>query len=231
MARKTKDNPLGLDPFEGEAVTELGLEIPSAGGGFHRPLEVDQTLLDVLAPVTAGDTVYAVLQLVKRDVKMKRAKDHDGWKRVDIFQVDGAAIVDPDFALGAIVEQRQRVQEAIDAASGQGTMVTPGGFHERRVVPEAEDVQVGEGRVEPVEDRTRAVGEGEEHRGSVPRPKGSPCCEPEAESVDVVRAVVVAVEESAGVGVEAARGGTATCRVHPLAHAREKNQCEKKEIK
>lgn len=116
--RKTKDNPLGLEPFEGEAVTELGIEIPAAGGGFHKALDVDVSLLSVLAPVTKGDVVFAVLQLVKRDVKMKVATNHDGWKRVDIFTVSGAAIVDADMALTAIEEQRERVQLAIEAAEG-----------------------------------------------------------------------------------------------------------------
>jgi len=55
--------------------------------------------------------------------RYQNAKDHDGLKRVDIFTVDGAAIVDAEMALGAVQEQRDRVQEAIDAAAGQGTMV------------------------------------------------------------------------------------------------------------
>lgn len=121
--RKTRDNPLGLDPVEGEPVTELGIEIPGAAGGFRKPLDVDERLLSVLAPVTKGDVVFAVLQLVKRDFKMKSATNHDGWKRVDIFNVTGAAIVDADFALSAVEEQRERVQEAIDAAAAQSSMV------------------------------------------------------------------------------------------------------------
>ena len=104
------DNPLGLDPFEGQAVTELGISIPSAGSGFSEPLEVDPTLIDLLKYVKAGDTIYAVFQLAKVKVHHDPAKNHDGWKRVDVFKVEGVAILDSDMAVEAIQAQRERVQ-------------------------------------------------------------------------------------------------------------------------
>lgn len=116
--RKTPGNPLGLPPFEGDAVTELGIVIPSAGGGFQEPLEVDTQLLDMLAPVTAGDKVYVVLELVKRSVIMKPAKEHDGWRRVDVFGVDGVAIIEAQQAIGVVQEQRRRVEIAKERALG-----------------------------------------------------------------------------------------------------------------
>lgn len=115
---KTDDNPLGLEPQDGEAVTELGIEIPGAAGGFREPLDMDTTLLDMLAPVRKGDTIYVVMQLSKAKFRFQDAKSHDGLKRVDIFKVDGVAIVDGDSAESAIHEQRERVRRAIESAQG-----------------------------------------------------------------------------------------------------------------
>ena len=114
MPRKTKDNPLGLEPYEGQVITELGIEIPSAAGGFRKPLECDESLLDVLAVVKHGDTIYAVLELCKKKVRHEPAESHDGWKRVDIFEVNGVAVIDQDLAYDQIVEQRDRVQAVLD---------------------------------------------------------------------------------------------------------------------
>lgn len=116
--RKTLENPLGLDPYEGEAVTELGIEIPGAGGGFRESLAVDMTLVDMLKGCTKGDTIYAVLQLVKKKVHMDPAKDHDGWRRVDIFDVDGVAIIEAAAAVDVISAQRERVQLLKEQAQG-----------------------------------------------------------------------------------------------------------------
>jgi hypothetical protein len=121
--RKTKDNPLGLEAVDGDAVTELGIEIPGAAGGFRKPLDVDTTLLDMLKDVKKGDTVFCVLQLAKSKFRYEDAKNHDGLRRVDIFKVDGVALVDADMALGSVQEQRERVQTAIDEAAAQNTMV------------------------------------------------------------------------------------------------------------
>lgn len=116
--KKTAENPLGVEPYEGEAVTELGLEIPAAGGGFQPSLDVDVTLLDMLAGCTKGDVVYAVLELTKKQVKHREAKNHDGWRRIDIFKVNGVAIIDADMAVEAVQAQRERVVKALEAADG-----------------------------------------------------------------------------------------------------------------
>jgi hypothetical protein len=121
--RKTKDNPLGLDPVDGQSVTEIGIEIPGAAGGFREPLDVDMTLIDGLKDVHQGDTIFCVLQLTKAKWRYQPAKNHDGLKRVDIFAVGGAAIVGAEFAEEAIHEQRERTREAAENAAGQGSMV------------------------------------------------------------------------------------------------------------
>jgi hypothetical protein len=121
--RKTKDNPLGLDPVDGQAVTELGIEIPGAAGGFREPLDVDMTLIEGLKNVHQGDTIFCVLQLTKAKWRYQPAKNHDGLKRVDIFAVDGAAVVGAEFAEEAIHEQRERTREAIEATGGIQSMV------------------------------------------------------------------------------------------------------------
>lgn len=101
------DNPFDLPPFEGEAIVELGLTIPGVAGGFREPLAMDPSLVALMAPVTKGDIIYVVLELAKADVNMKGMDP--GWKRVDIFDVNGVAVVDADLVIGAINEQRDRV--------------------------------------------------------------------------------------------------------------------------
>jgi hypothetical protein len=123
--KETDHNPLGLEPYTGEAVTELGVRIPSAGNPLREPLALDPTLMDGLKHLRAGDTIYLVLQCVKERVAYTRAKDHDGWKRVDILKVEGAAVVDADVALPAIDAQRQRIEDIKDEMEGRMRLPLP----------------------------------------------------------------------------------------------------------
>lgn len=109
------NNPFDLPTFEGDAITELGMSIPGAGGGFREPLAMDPSLVALMAPVTKGDVIYVVLELVKANVHMDPAKGGEGWKRVDIFDVNGVAVVDGDLVSEVINDQRSRVDAAKQA--------------------------------------------------------------------------------------------------------------------
>lgn len=150
----TEENPLGLEPFEGEAVTELGITIPSAGGGFHEALSVDMRLIDLLKHCTRGDTVFAVFELVKVKANMEPAKDHDGWRRVDVFSVNGVAVIEPDQAVGVIQEQRDRVQAIKDNANGTPQLENDGPS-EADAAAQASDAS---GNVTPIDQKSKGAG-------------------------------------------------------------------------
>ena len=64
---KDDANPLGLEPYEGQAITELGIEIPGAAGGFREPLAVDETLIDMLKGVQHGDTIFCCVHCAEHE--------------------------------------------------------------------------------------------------------------------------------------------------------------------
>ena len=112
--RKTRDNPLGLEPeayLGRQAITRTRYGDPWRSRWIPRSARCGYNPARHARQGAAGrSTVYAVLQLSKLKWRFEPAKNHDGLKRVDIFKVDGAAIVDADMALGAVEEQRERVQ-------------------------------------------------------------------------------------------------------------------------
>ena len=120
--KATKDNPLGLEPFEGQAVSELAINITGHNASINNSLQADVVLIEALKNVQHGDTVYVVLELTKVGAAMGAATKHDGWKRTDRFLATGGAVIDADQAVDVIAEQRDRVEEAIAAASGQSRL-------------------------------------------------------------------------------------------------------------
>ena len=120
------NNPLGLEPVEGQAVSELGVKLAGTNGAFDQPLAVDAIIRNQLKGLQHGDTVYAVLQLVKGEFGYKPAKSHDGWKRVDTFDVVGVAVLLADSpAADAVDEQQQRVRQELEAKAGTQRMGEP----------------------------------------------------------------------------------------------------------
>ena len=120
MAKRTTANPLGLDPQEGMAVTEIAVNVLGSNAALNEPLKVDMVLIEVMKNMTHGDVVHAVVELTKEGFAHRKAVDHEGtWKRVDQYRVTGAAVVASDVAEEEIHAQRVRVQEALDAAAGQ----------------------------------------------------------------------------------------------------------------
>lgn len=128
MPRKTNDNPLGLEAFDGSAVTKAGIEISNAGGGLHEALDVDTALAVNVAKTMIGDTRYVLLRCDCTKVRYQPVpKNEDQMKRVAIFRCTDATMVEGEFAVDAINAQRDTIRAAQEKASGQLTMDGSGG--------------------------------------------------------------------------------------------------------
>ena len=106
-------NPLGLEPYQGCAVTEVGVVITNAGGGLHAPLEVDQMVSSDLGAVQIGDTKFFLLRCdcIKAEYETITGAE-DERKYVPKFRCTDATIVDGDWAIDAINAQWDRIRVA-----------------------------------------------------------------------------------------------------------------------
>lgn len=101
-----------LSDFEGKAVRQAGLEIPSAAGGLREALAI--------APQEfhQGDTVFVVFELVTQKVRFdpinKNAPDED-QRRVHVFTVKNATFVDEQIVRAQLDEQSRLAAEAREA--------------------------------------------------------------------------------------------------------------------
>ena len=75
MEKDPDMNPLGLEPDHGQAVTAVGVTIGNAGGGLHDPLEVDLDMIEKLANIEIGDTVFF---LIRADLQRRRLQAGQG---------------------------------------------------------------------------------------------------------------------------------------------------------
>lgn len=74
-----------LTPIGGREVTQVGVEIPGAGGGLHDALAFDAIELDI------DDEVYVVLKVRCAKLRFDPIKDSDCMRRVHIMKpVDGS---------------------------------------------------------------------------------------------------------------------------------------------
>lgn len=106
-------------PHEGLPVTESGIEMPGAGGGFHKSLAVDALELEHRERVTLVVEVEVAkvrYDLVNPDADPD-AEDAEGpdpyeLRRVHVLKVLGAARVDDAEVRGHLDAQAKRVAEA-----------------------------------------------------------------------------------------------------------------------
>lgn len=106
-----------LSDFEGRAVRQVGIEIPSAAGGLRDSLRIDPQEFH------QGDTVYLVLECPVVKVRfdpIDKDEPAGDQRRVHIFGTAGAAIVDRELVAEALAEQKRRVEAAQEAAAGIG---------------------------------------------------------------------------------------------------------------
>lgn len=101
--------PVQLDPFEGQPVLSVGMEIPGAAGGLRESMKLDPVQLH------KGQRVYVVLETTVDKIRFDPVKDSDGWKRVHVLNAEQGMIVDADLVQAHLDEQKARIQAARDA--------------------------------------------------------------------------------------------------------------------
>jgi hypothetical protein len=104
-----------LSDFEGAPVEEAGIEIPGAAGGLRDAMKI--------APQEfhKGEKVYVVLECRVGKVRFDPIDkdDLDGpQRRVHIFAVDGATMVDGDLVRSQLADQAERIRLAKESEAG-----------------------------------------------------------------------------------------------------------------
>lgn len=112
-----------LDPFEGQPVLSVGMEIPGAAGGLRESMKLDPVQLH------KGQRVYVVMETTVDKIRFDPVKDSDGWKRVHVLAAEQGMIVDESLVrehldgLKARVAQREAAEdEAKRRESGEFTL-------------------------------------------------------------------------------------------------------------
>lgn len=98
------DTTTPLDSFEGMPVLAVGIELPRAAGGLQDALAVDPDTWHV------GDDVTIILRGPCQKVRYEAITG--GLRRVHVFGVEKATVVDHDFANGVLDAQAARIAEA-----------------------------------------------------------------------------------------------------------------------
>lgn len=105
------DAPTQLDPFEGQPVLSVGIEIPGAAGGLREALKIDPVQL------RHGEKAYVLLETTTDKIRFDPEKDEDGWKRVHVLAVDQGMLVDADLVAEHLAQQRERIAAMHAAAA------------------------------------------------------------------------------------------------------------------
>ncbi len=98
--------PTQLDPFEGQPVLSVGIEIPGAAGGLREALKIDPVQL------RHGEKAYVLLETTTDKIRFDPDKDEDGWKRVHVLAVEQGMLVDEDLVAEHLATQKARIAEA-----------------------------------------------------------------------------------------------------------------------
>lgn len=98
--------PTQLDPFEGQPVLSVGIEIPGAAGGLREALKIDPVQL------RHGEKAYVLLETTTDKIRFDPDKDEDGWKRVHVLAVEQGMLVDGDLVAEHLATQKARIAEA-----------------------------------------------------------------------------------------------------------------------
>lgn len=104
-----------LDPFEGLPVLEAGIEIPGAAGGLRDAMKIEPQTFH------KGEQVFVVLECRVGKVRIDPLDmDYlDGpQRRVHVFVVTNATMVDGDLVRTQLADQARRITIAQEAAAG-----------------------------------------------------------------------------------------------------------------
>ena len=104
-----------LENFEGLPVVEAGIEIPGAAGGLREAMKIDP------ATFHKGEQVFVVLECRVGKVRFDPIDTDylDGpQRRVHVFVVTGATMVDGDLVRTQLTDQAEKIRLAREAAQG-----------------------------------------------------------------------------------------------------------------
>lgn len=110
-----------LTDFEGLAVRQAGIEIPGAAGGLREAMKIDPQ------EFAKGEVVHVVLECVVNKIRHDSIDKDDptgDQRRVHIFNVENAAIIDGELVAERIAEQRDRIERAKEQAAGVARLPT-----------------------------------------------------------------------------------------------------------
>jgi hypothetical protein len=118
---------MGYRPYEGHDVTESGIEMPGAGGGFHKSLAVDGLELEHRERVTLAVEVEVAKvrhDLVHPDLDPDDMADDDdrdpnALRRVHVLKVIGAARIPDEMVRAQLDAQAARVAEVLAAEKAE----------------------------------------------------------------------------------------------------------------
>jgi hypothetical protein len=128
-----------LADFEGLAVRQSGIEIPGAAGGLRDPMKIDPQAF------RKGERVYVVLECLVDKVRfdpIDHSEPAGDQRRVHVFSVQAATIVDGELVQDHLEAQRVRIERAKDAARGQAKLPTPEELTEAHVQGEHADALI-----------------------------------------------------------------------------------------
>lgn len=94
-----------LGSFEGRQILGVGIEIPSAAGGFREALVVDPVLLHT------GETVFVVIETRVGKVRFDPIADVEGYRRVHVLETVASTIVDREIVEKQLEAQQARIDE------------------------------------------------------------------------------------------------------------------------
>lgn len=106
-----------LDDFEGLPVVEAGIEIPGAAGGLREAMRIDPQTFH------KGEQTFVVLECKVGKVRFDPidADYLDGpQRRVHVFTVTNATMVDGDLVRVQLADQAERIKLAKEAEAGIG---------------------------------------------------------------------------------------------------------------
>lgn len=104
-----------LTAFEGKAVRQVGVEIPGVAGGLREAMKIEPQQF------SQGEEGYIVLHWKCAKVRFEPIDKDDpagDQRRVHVFAVDEAAIIDGDVVADHLAAQRERIELAKEAAAG-----------------------------------------------------------------------------------------------------------------
>ena len=160
-----------LNPFEGLPVRQVGVEIPAASGGLRESMKIDPQEFH------QGDVVFVVLECPVNKVRFEPIDKDDprgDQRRVHVFGVEAATIVDAELVEQALAQHKDRVA-ALQHAEAKAKEAEAG-------ITRLYDDKPDGSPARPMGDELQAAHDAGDHAGGLV--EGCPDCDAEADAVE-----------------------------------------------